>query len=239
MLPTQRTIISILAFVCVLGAVAAGVWYSVPSLLSMVSAPASSGPTFRDISSSVRGHSVGIGGAPVLGSAQAKVAVLEYSDFQCPFCGEFARQNEKAITERYVTSGKVLWVFKHLPLTSIHPMAQGAAVAAQCAEDQGRFWQMHDLLFAHQDDLAPAALNSFAGKVGLDLERFTACQNGDSAQRIATQVDEARSLKVVSTPSFLLGELDSTGSVTVRVGIAGAASVADLSDILDDLLRSL
>ena len=81
------------------------------------------------------------------GNTDAKVTVIEFSDFQCPFCKQHVEETQPALDEEFVDSGKVMWVFKHFPL-SIHPQAPAAGAAAECAADQGKFWEMHELLFS-------------------------------------------------------------------------------------------
>src|SRR3989344_2590506 len=105
---------------------------------------------------------------PVLGDENAPLTIIEFSDFECPFC---KRANDDAIAQvksQYVNSGKVKIVYRDFPLTSIHPNAQKAAEAAECADDQGKFWEMHDIIFARQPSLSLANLKNWAVELGLD-----------------------------------------------------------------------
>ena len=99
----------------------------------------------------------------------APVTVVEYGDFECPFCG----QAEPVVRELLRDFADVRYVWRHLPLSDVHPHAKAAAFAAEAAAEQGAFWEMHDLLLAHQDALRPADLIAYAEQLGLDLERFT------------------------------------------------------------------
>ena len=104
----------------------------------------------------------------VRGPASAPVTVVEYGDFECPYCG----QAEPAVRELLAGHGDVRYVWRHLPLTDVHPHAQLAAEAAEAAAEQGKFWEMHDALFDHQDELEPRDLVRYAEDLGLDVERF-------------------------------------------------------------------
>ncbi len=105
----------------------------------------------------------------IRGPLAAPVTVVEYGDFECPYCG----QAEPVVRELLRDFGDVRYVWRHLPLNDVHPNTQLAAEAAEAAADQGAFWEMHDLLLAHQDALRPRDLISYAEQLGLDVERFT------------------------------------------------------------------
>ena len=123
-------------------------------------------------------------GDPYKGDPGAKVAVIEFSDFQCPACRKHALETQPALDEKFVTPGKVQWVFKNLPLR-MHPQAAVAAVAAVCAGQQGKFWEMHDLLFEAVDqwavDVPEPPLEALAAQLKLDGPAFAACLNGRKA----------------------------------------------------------
>src|SRR6202044_1601077 len=104
----------------------------------------------------------------VRGPASAPVTIVEYGDFECPFCG----QAEPVLRELLAGHGDVRYVWRHLPLNDVHPHAQAAAEAVEAAADQGAFWPMHDLLLTHQGDLLMRDLVGYAGEVGIDVKRF-------------------------------------------------------------------
>ncbi len=137
----------------------------------------------------------------VRGPMDAPVAVVEYGDFQCPYCG----QAEPVVRELLRDFGDVRYVWRHLPLNDVHPNAQLAAEAAEAAADQGSFWEMHDLLLTHQDALRPDELIGYADQLGLDLERFTtALREHAGAARVAEDVDGADLSGVSGTPTFFV-----------------------------------
>lgn len=171
-----------------------------------------------------------------LGRVGAAVGIIEYADFECPFCRTFARTVLPEIQRRYIDTGKVLMSFKHLPLERIHPNARGAAVAAECAGLQGKFWQMHDILFANPRGLSLVALPLQAKSIGLDERAFDQCVEGPVPARVLEQVDEARRLLISGTPAILLGRLDKDGRVRVTSRLAGAQRFERFESILDRLL---
>jgi Na+/H+ antiporter NhaA len=138
----------------------------------------------------------------IRGPDEAPVTLLEYGDFECPYCG----QAESAVRELLRSFGADLrYVFRHLPLADVHPNAQMAAEASEAAAAQGRFWEMHDALFDHQDALTPAALRRYAQDLGLDVERFwDEVRTREHAPRVAEDVRSADESGVAGTPTFFI-----------------------------------
>ncbi len=137
----------------------------------------------------------------VRGPEKAPVTVVEYGDFECPYCG----LAEPAVRELLRDFGDVRYVWRHLPLTDVHPHAQQAAEAAEAAAAQGAFWEMHDLLLDHQHALAAKDLIRYAGSLGLDVERFTADLRAHAgAARVSEDVDSADLSGVSGTPTFFV-----------------------------------
>ena len=137
----------------------------------------------------------------VRGPADAPVTIVEYGDFECPYCG----QAEPVVREVLADVGDVRYVWRHLPLTDVHPNAQLAAEAAEAAARQDAFWPMHDLLLAHQDALRPRDLVRYAGQLGLDVERFTDdLRHHAGAGRVADDVEGADLSAVSGTPTFFV-----------------------------------
>jgi Na+/H+ antiporter NhaA len=135
------------------------------------------------------------------GPASAPVTVVEYGDFECPFCG----QAEPAVRELLADHGDVRYVWRHLPLTDVHPHAQLAAEAAEAAAEQGKFWEMHDALFGHQDALKASDLVRYAQELGLNAERFRDhLRRRAGAGRVAEDVDSADMSGVSGTPTFFI-----------------------------------
>jgi Na+/H+ antiporter NhaA len=158
----------------------------------------------------------------IRGPAEAPVTLVEYGDFECPYCG----QAEEVIRELLADSGEVRYVWRHLPLADVHVHAQLAAEAAEAASEQGAFWEMHDLLFKHQDALRRSDLEGYARELGLDVDLFDeALRTHRNAARVADDVDSADLSGVSGTPSFFVngrrhyGAYD-IGSLTASVKAA-------------------
>jgi protein-disulfide isomerase len=148
-------------------------------------------------------------GAPSRGPADAKVTVVEYSDFQCPYCGHAWEIFEKEVYPQY--KDKVRFVFKQMPLTQIHPWAEDAAVASACALEQGndQFWKMYDGLFGQQaqitKDNLPAKVEEIATAAGLDVPRLKECLAGrKTIDAVKADQTEAASVGVNGTPTFFI-----------------------------------
>lgn len=169
------------------------------------------------------------------GHSDARVALVEFSDFQCPYCGRYAREIEPALEQQFIATGKVLYGFRNLPLDQIHPMATNAGVAALCAQEQASFWPMHDDLFRSQQDLSVESLYARANKLSLDAPRFKACMGEAS---LAGDLDEAKRLGINSTPSFAIGVIDGRGSISVKAKIRGAQPVAVFASAIEEVARS-
>ena len=137
----------------------------------------------------------------VRGPAQAPVTLVEYGDFECPYCG----QAEPSIRKLLADFGDLRYVWRHLPLSDVHPRAQLAAEASEAAAAQGAFWQMHDLLLDHQGELGPKDLIRYAGQLGLDVDRFTNQLRAHTwRDRVAADVESADVSGVAGTPSFFI-----------------------------------
>jgi protein-disulfide isomerase len=146
-------------------------------------------------------YKVPVGNAPVKGGEQPKVTIIAFSEFQCPFCGRVAPTLEKVLK----TYGKDVQVaFKHYPLP-FHPNAMPAAIAAEAAKEQGKFWQMHDKLFANQQNLDRASLEKYAQELGLDMTKFKAAlDTAKNKDVIEANMKEGTNFGVRGTPSFFI-----------------------------------
>jgi protein-disulfide isomerase len=183
--------------------------------------------------------------AALVGSSTARIAMIEYSDFECPYCGTFARETLPALRKQYVDSGNLLIGFRHLILQR-HQNARGLAIAAECAGAQHKFWQMHDLLFKKQEELSlvfktqAAVTNTrfgrLASELGLDLELFSRCMSQRDSPSLQRDANTASALAVASTPTFFLGTLQSDGRFRVSHVIVGAQPIEQFTTIVDQLL---
>jgi len=173
---------------------------------------------------------------PALGSPSAPVAVVEFSEFQCPFCRRFHDQTMAQLKEQYVDTGKVRYVFRDFPL-DFHPQAKPAAVAAYCASKQDAFWKMHDALFANQPRLGPPLFEELAKSLGLDLAAFQAClQAPESVKEVEADASYGASVGVTGTPTFFIGRLKD-GRLVSPQRISGAQPLAAFTTALDALLK--
>jgi Na+/H+ antiporter NhaA len=147
------------------------------------------------------------------GPVDAPVTVVEYGDFECPYCG----RAEPVVRELLQEFGDIRYVWRHLPLSDVHPNAQFAAEASEAAADQGAFWEMHDLLFQHQDALTPGDLVEYAGQLGLDAERFMEeLHRHTYTSRVAEDVDSADLSGVTGTPTFFINGRRHHGAYDIR-----------------------
>jgi protein-disulfide isomerase len=139
----------------------------------------------------------------IRGPERAPVTVVEYGDFECPYCG----QAEPVVRELLADFGDVRYVFRHLPLNDVHPHAQLASEGAEAAARQGKFWDMHDLLMEHQGALTPKDLAHYAADLHLDVARFTEdLRKHSGAARVAEDVDSADLSGVTGTPTFFIND---------------------------------
>lgn len=176
-------------------------------------------------------------GAQTDGSPAAKVALVVYSDFQCPYCGKFARETLPAIQRQYVRPGKVLLAFRQFPLP-IHPFAEQAAEAAVCASRQGKFWPFHDDLFLNQQALDTASLHDRAARLGLQTTLFDVCLAGETTNIVHADHASGEGAGVVGTPTFLIGAVLDSGRVKVSKRFSGALPLAEFQSVLDPLIAA-
>ncbi len=176
-----------------------------------------------------------IGTDPALGVADAPVTIVEFIDYQCPYCQGFAQETFPRIKASYIDTGRVRYVARDFPLPK-HERARPAAIAAACAREQGRFWEMHDALLAEAGLLRDADFRRHADRLGLDRGRFEACL-GDARhqRRLDADVAAARALGVSGTPSFLVGA--SRGAVAQGRLLQGDEDYAAFEKVLQGYLE--
>lgn len=167
----------------------------------------------------------------VKGDDDAPVTIIEFSDFECPFCGAYYGSNDELIAnfksrdptwepaypkimEEYVETGKVKYVMRDFPL-SFHANAQKAAEAAECAGEQDKYWEMHDILFENQEDLSVESLKEYAEEIdGIDTEEFEAClDDGDMTNEVKQDFSDGQAAGVGGTPSFFVNGKQVVGAV--------------------------
>ena len=160
------------------------------------------GPAVRVLFDAPRQHIAVSPEDPAEGPASAPVTLVEFSDFQCPFC-QRVMPTLKQIQQKYGDKVRIVW--KDFPLTQIHPQAFDAAVAGNCAREQGKFWELHDRMFPNQQALQPEFLKRYAADAGLDAAKFNACLDSSKyQQKVQDAIDAGTKLGVSSTPTVFI-----------------------------------
>ena len=213
---------------------------SVASLLAIgvvtVWAVAGTGPARSDRARASAGaEPVALTEAAVLGNPTAPVALIVFSDFQCPYCRAFARGTLPAVIEGYVRSDKVLLAFRHFPL-DIHSDARRAAELAECARRKGRFWDLHDAIFNDTKGFSGDWLTRVATAAGMPPAFFADCPAAAAGARVEQDAALAAVLDVTSTPTVLLGPIAPDGTVRIARTLKGASTPAALGQEIDMLL---
>jgi protein-disulfide isomerase len=170
-----------------------------------------------------------------LGSKDAPITIVEFTDYQCPFCNRFHGDAFQQLKKAYIDTGKVRFIARDLPL-DFHPFAMPAALAARCAGEQGKFWEMRDALIEHAANLKPDDIANYARNVGLAADKFQAClgKNDYSAQ-IQKDIAEAGAVGISGTPSFVIGP---TAGTIDGVKIVGALPYSNFDQILQQMLAA-
>ena len=171
----------------------------------------------------------------MLGRPDAPLTMVEFTDLQCPFCNRFATQTFDLLKRDYIDTGKVRFISRDYPL-DFHPQAKPAAVAARCAGDQGKFWEMRLALVKNADKLSPPFITQTATGLKLDMKQFGACATGSQYDpAIQKDIAEASSVDVSGTPTFFVGKTTAQGFEGFR--IVGAQPYAVFQARLDGLLK--
>jgi protein-disulfide isomerase len=197
----------------------------------------------NELSGQVREWKGGKAGIPLaaesgmgLGANAAKVAIMEFSDYECPYCGKHALKALPKLKEKYMQTGAVKYVKRDFPL-AFHGQAKKAAITARCAGEQGKYWPMHDRIFEARGKLGSEAYLANAKKLGIKMDRFEACL-GDKAQ--AQRVDEdialGTKLGVQGTPAFFVGRV-SDGTVTDYQRFDGVQSFDTFASVIEGFLK--
>lgn len=206
-------IIMLIAFSFLLGMQTARIRYMDKDLARLQAVAASQTEVGADPNKPVLGEKIDmdVGKLPTLGKQNAKVTMIEFSDFQCPYCKRFYDETFRQLKKDYIDTGKVRFAFRHLPL-DIHPLAPKAAEASECANDQKKFWEYHSALFEKFDswvsetaDTAPTKLTEFAGDIGLNTEQFSEClSSGKYTQKVTQDKAVGEGAGATGTPTFFI-----------------------------------
>lgn len=166
-------------------------------------------------------YDIPVDGYPSFGPNDAPITIVEFSDFQCPFCRRFHDETYQSLLDAY--PGQIRFVYRNLPLTSIHPSAMPAAIASLCANDQNAYWDFHKKLFSNEA-LDEATYIQYATDLGLDVETFTAClSSGKHDEFIKQDMDFSLGLGVQSTPTFFVNGL----------AVVGAQPLSSFTQLID------
>lgn len=176
---------------------------------------------------------------PAKGDPKAPLTMVEFSDYDCPFCRRFAIQVMPRLQKEYIDTGKLRYVFRDFPLTRIHPRAKGKHVAAHCSGEQGKYWEMHDVLFLKSKVRSPDQINGHAKALGLDQAKFSECVKSKRYDaHIATDLADGQKAGVRGTPTFFIGPTADGNTITGRA-VRGAQPYAAFKRTLDAVLAEL
>ena len=192
----------------------------------------SSAPKRREIK--LPEQALSLAGAGLLGSLNARVGIIEFSDVQCPFCARFANETLTAVSKHYLENNRVVFAFRHFPLIAIHPLAQRGAEIVECGERIGRFKEVHDQLFRRQSNLR--SLIDFAEPTTVRKQDFEKCLADGVAQDVESDVALAKNLGITSTPFFLLGSVKD-GHLKAQQSLSGAVPFSRFQEVLEELLK--
>ena len=192
----------------------------------------------RPPASQVPDFDLTIAGSPSKGRADAKLVLIEFSDFECPFCGRYSRDTYAQVVKEFVDTGKVRYVFRHLPIESLHPRALRASEAGECALAQGKFWEAHDRFFANQQLLTEPDLTKHAQALGLNMPAYEQCMTVQlkSPAKIRADQGEGGRAGITGTPTFFIGTLTKDGKVKPLRRLVGAHPIANFRTTIDQLL---
>jgi protein-disulfide isomerase len=183
---------------------------------------------------------VSVEGGASYGKTDAKVIIVEFSDYQCPFCARYSNETFPQIDRDYIQTGRVKYVFRDFPIESIHPQAFKAHEAVHCASEQAKRREMHEKVFANQRAMTGADLEAHAQALGLDVAGFQKClASGVHAAKIRTDLEEGQESGVTGTPTFFLGVTEANSPKVKAIRrIVGAQPYSVFKAAIEELLSS-
>ncbi len=178
---------------------------------------------------------VDLSGVPQMGNPDGQVALVEFSDYECPFCRRHFRETMPLIESNYISTGKILYAFRDFPIDELHPQAIKAHEAARCGLEQGKFWAMHNTLFGPPEQHSVEGLEATAMRAGLNMDLFGACiASGRTTADIRITANLAARFGANGTPAFFVGLFNkSTNEVTVTQALSGALPFETFAQVLD------
>jgi protein-disulfide isomerase len=230
---------ALMAFVVSVGAlfIASTAWFQ--SRAALAELRGGSRAQGGDSAAADRTATVDLTGVPTQGPPDAPVVLVEFSDYECPYCIRHFNQTMPQITANYIRTGKIRYAFRDWPVDQLHPQAKRAHEAAHCAGEQKRYWDMHPRMFGPPGSHTPDRLQSVARDVGLDMAAFDACvASGRATPEIRATSDMAQEFGATGTPAFFIGiQAKGTQKVTLLHALSGAQDYAVFAQAIDDVLR--
>lgn len=190
---------------------------------------------------SARSRELTVAGSPFMGQADAPVTLVEFSDYQCPYCRRHYQTVMPQLRDGQVADGTLKYVMKEFPIDSIHPMARGASVAALCAGDEDAYWPMHDRIMDDPQRMRPRDLTRHAEALDLDEDKFAACMEaGDKSALVDADIAMGQQFGIQGTPSFLIGvtDPDNPDKMIVLNLLRGARPLADFERAIKQALAA-
>ncbi|MGS0683304.1 DsbA family protein [Shewanella sp. 125m-7] len=173
---------------------------------------------------------------PLLGDNKAKLAIIEFSDYQCPYCKRFIDQTFTKLKSNYIDTGKVQYLTRDFPL-NFHPKAKGAAIAANCSLQQNAYWPMRDSLFNNMNQLDDELYLQTATDLSLDMTKFSDClADEEMLNKVQQDVAYGSSIGIRGTPSFIVGTIENNQLINPRL-VVGAQSYETFALLLDELME--
>jgi protein-disulfide isomerase len=184
-------------------------------------------------------ETMSVAGEPFRGESGASLAIIEYADFECPFCRRFEHDTYPQLRAAYIETGKVKYFYRDMPLP-FHEHSMPAARAARCAAEQGKLWEMHDSLFNDPASLNTGDIDARAAKLGIDTAKLDTCMTSERfADVIRRSMTEASGMQISGTPTFLIGTIGPDGDlVNVKKTVVGAFPFEAFKAVIDPLLAS-
>jgi len=168
---------------------------------------------------------VSVANDPVQGPDGAPITIVEFSDFECPFCARFARNTAPRLRAQY--GDRIRWIFINYPLESIHPRAYDAALAGECVHTRGDFWKFYEAMFEGEHDLSRSSMADVAESIGIDREAFETClEDAEHAPEVAADIREGRKFYILGTPMFFVN----------GVRLEGAQPAEVFASVIDSIL---
>lgn len=181
---------------------------------------------------------VSVSGRPSLGRQDAPVTMVEFSDYQCPFCKRHSLTVFPIIKKDYIDTGKLRYVFRDFPIANLHPQAKKAHEAAHCAGEQNKYWEMHEILFKNPKGLSVKVLKRYGQDIGVDGDKFNDClKSGKYSREIEREIADGTKAGVRGTPSFFIGPSGSGEKITGKM-VRGAQPLSRFRQVIENLLKT-